>query len=608
MKVKIFIALLLAIGFIMFFQLAANASETTVKKVDGQWKLFVDGAPFTVKGATFGRPITKENIGAYMRDLKFIGVNTIRTWGVGKETQLLLDSANAYGIKVMVGIWLRHGRPGMEGDDNFNYLKDKEGMEAMHKDAIKAVILYKNHPALLFFGVGNEVTLNIATDPEKKAYAVFLEKLLQEIKKEDPKHAVAAVSAWTFDWKWWKEFVPSLDIYGINVYGGGANVIPEEMAKLGIDKPYLICEYGVNGEWEAKPDANGLLLEPNDKQKYEVIANGYKEWIAGKPNCLGVYIFHYGNGNDHGSVWLNMYFNNLYRPAYWATREAYTGKKPINNIPNISEFIIPEQKKSYGQWIPAKLQLSDAENDSLQISFHYNQRTGSRARRDQINTLNFHGNLKSGFEIEVPRENGLIKVYAFVKDSHNNLGIAQTSLMIDNGRGSERLIPGAKVTLPFYVYDEGKNYPYLPSGYMGDFQYMKVDGENKEQVHAGEASLKISYSNSGGWYGLAFLDPVDDWGDRAGGYNLMGATKLTFWAKATTDDLNGSFGFGMIGTDKPFFDTGKGSEKFQLSKEWKKYEIDLAKTDLRCIKTGFVMYLGGIGQPYSFWLDDVRFE
>ncbi len=594
--------------FIISFIRVTNASETTLKKVDGQWKLFVDGKPFAVKGATFGRPLTKENVGVYMKDLKFLGVNTIRTWGAGKETKLLLDSASAYGIKVMVGIWMRHGRSGMEGDDNFNYLSDTKGLKEMYEGALETVKLYKDHPAVLFFGVGNEVTLNIATDPEKKAYAKFLETVILAIKKEDPKHPVAAVSAWTFDWKWWKEFTPSLDIYGINVYGGGADQIPDEMAKLGVDKPYVICEYGVNGEWEAKPDKKGLLIEPNDRQKYDVIAKGYSQWITSKPSCLGVYVFHYGNASDHGAVWLSMYFNNCYRPAYWATREAYTGKKPVNNIPDITEFTLPEISKPYGEWIPVKLAITDIENDSLQISFYYNQRTGGRTRRDQINSLEFRGNLKTGFEVLVPRENGLIKMYVYVKDSYNNLGIAQTSFIIDNGRNTERLIPGAKVTFPFYVYDEGEKYPYLPTGYMGDFQNLKVEGDNKEQVHSGEAAMKITYTNSGGWYGLAFMDPPDDWGDKAGGFNLMGATKLTFWAKATTDNLNGSFGFGMIGSDKPFYDTGKKSDKFQLTKEWKKYEIDLKGIDLRCIKTGFIMYLGGIGEQYSFWLDDVRYE
>ncbi len=64
----------------------------------------------------------------------------------------------------------------------------------------------------------------------------------------------------------------------------------------------------------------------------------------------------------------------------------------------------------------------------------------------------------------------------------------------------------------------------------------------------------------------------------------------------------------MIGNDKPFYDTGKRSEKFELTKEWKKYEVDMTKMDLRCIKTGFIIYLGGIGESYSFWLDEVRYE
>jgi hypothetical protein len=87
----------------------------------------------------------------------------------------------------------------------------------------------------------------------------------------------------------------------------------------------------------------------------------------------------------------------------------------------------------------------------------------------------------------------------------------------------------------------------------------------------------------------------------------MGATKLTFWAKSS-NEVQGSFGFGMISNDKPFYDTGKKSEKLVLHKEWTKYEIDLTSIDLRCIKTGFVMFLGGIGTDYSFWLDDVKYE
>lgn len=585
-------------------------AQTTVKKENGAWQLYVDGAPFDVKGVTIGGKTTKkETISATFKDLQFLGVNSIRTWGTDEDTRMLLDTAQAYGIKVMVGIWMRHGRPGMEGDDNFNYLEDKQGMEDMYNYALKTVRDYKDHPAVLCFGVGNEVVLNIATDAEKKAYAQYLEKVCSAIKAEDPAHPVASVSAWTFSWEWWRDYTPSIDIYAINVYGAGADRIPDEMANLKIDKPYVITEFGVRGEWEVPKDDNGLEIEPDDREKYDVIAEGYPKWIKPKPACLGVYVFHYSHSTTHGSVWLTLYYDDAYRPQYWATREAFTGKKPVNHVPDITQYALPDAPAATGAWVPVTLEVTDKEGDDLQISFHYNQRSGGRARADQINPLEYRGSLEEGFEVLLPRENGVIKVYAFVRDSYNNLGIAQRSFMIDNGKNTEKLIPGARAELPFYVYEDGDDLPYIPTGYMGDFQHLKVDGKHKRERRSGGASLKITYDHTGGWYGLAFVDPPDDWGDRPGGFNLTGATKLTFWAKSTSDKVVATFGYGMIGENKPYYDTDKRSSKEALTKEWKQYSVNIPKNaDLRCIKTGFTIYGGGIGEPYSIWIDDVRFE
>ncbi len=592
--------LMLATGF--------SFGKTTVKKEGNAWHLYVNNQLFPVKGVTFGEEVTKETIGAYLKDLKFLGVNTIRTWGTNDNTKILLDSCQAYGIKVMVGIWMRHGRPGMEGDDNFNYLKDTKGMEDMYKGALETVNRYKNHPAVLYFGVGNEVFLNIATDEEKKAYAIFLEKICSDIKKADPDHPVVSVEAWTFGLQWWKEYTPSVDIYGINVYGGGANQLPDEFQKQGINKPYVITEYGVNGEWEAKEDKNGVRTEPGDEQKYSVIAKGYHDWIKSKPSCLGVYVFHYGHSDNFGTVWLLFYFNDYRRPAYWATREAFTGKKPVNNIPSITKFALPDTSLPSGSWVPVTLAVTDLENNPLEISFHYNQRTGSRVRKDQINPLEFRGNLKDGFELKLPDETGPIKVYAFAKDNNKNLGIAQSSFTINNGRTPFTFTPGARATIPFSVYKDGKNQAYFPSAYMGDFKYLTVDMEHKERVHSGMSSIKITYDNTGGWFGIALVDPPDDWGDKPGGYNLTGAKKFTFWAKASSDKAAGTFGYGLIDKGKPYYDTDKKSIKITLTTEWKKYEIDMTGADLRCIRSGFVLYSGGTGEAFSIWLDDIQFE
>ncbi|NQZ79081.1 MAG: cellulase family glycosylhydrolase, partial [Ekhidna sp.] len=219
----------------------------------------VNDKPFEIKGATFGYDEQVPNYGYYFNDLKSLGVNTIRTWATGENTQALLDSAKAYGIKVMVGIWMRHGKPGMEADDSFDYLKDKSGMEAMYDNAIQVVEQYKDHPAVLTWGVGNEVYLNMETDTEKEAYSKLLERICAKIKAIDSKHPIVSVEAWTFGLDWWEKWVPSIDIYGINCYGPGANMLQDELDKREIVKPYVITEFGVTGEWESPKDENEVI-------------------------------------------------------------------------------------------------------------------------------------------------------------------------------------------------------------------------------------------------------------------------------------------------------------------------------------------------------------
>ena len=164
--------------FILFlFVSIFSFSQTTVEKIDDQWVLKVNGESFDVKGATFGYDEYYENYDPYFEDLKSLGVNTIRTWAIGETTPHLLEAAERHGIKVMLGIWMRHGRPGMEDDDHFDYLTDTEGMEAMYNNAIEKVEKYKNHPAVLTWGIGNEVYLNMATDEEKLAYSKLLERI-----------------------------------------------------------------------------------------------------------------------------------------------------------------------------------------------------------------------------------------------------------------------------------------------------------------------------------------------------------------------------------------------------------------------------------------------
>lgn len=586
----------------------SNNAQTTVEEINGKWTFLVEGKPFDAKGATFGYDKDVFNCDKYFQELRFLGVNTIRTWGITENTLKLLDAADAYGIKVMLGIWMRHGRAGMEADDSFDYLNDIKGKEAMYENALEIVRTYKNHPAILTWGVGNEVYLNTATDEEKIAYSKLLERICFQIKEIDKNHLVTSVEAWTFGVDWWLKYVPSIDIYGINTYGMGANVLPEELANKGVVKPYVITEFGVRGEWEIKENKNGVKPEPSDKEKYDVIVNGYNEWIKPKPNCLGVYVFHYADESSFIAPWLLTHFRGMTRPQYWAIREAYTGKKPDNYVPIITLFQLADTPTKSGTWIPVQLEALDNEQEELEVNFYYNQRTGSRKRRDQLIALDARGNLSEGFEIKLPEENGGIKIYAMVNDSFHNVGIASTSIIVTDKKAAERKFLVPRVELPFYVYKDNENLPYVLSAYMGNYEFIDVDLGNSETVKDGKTAIKISFKGKDQWYGVGFVDPANDWGDILGGYNISGAKTFSFWAKASYNNLKATIGFGLIEGNKPFPDTSKELIELSLSDTWEKYTIKTKRRDLSCIRSGFVIFSSGEGMSHRIYLDEIVFE
>jgi exo-beta-1,3-glucanase (GH17 family) len=409
---------------------AAWAQDARPAAVSGS-QLLVNGKPFRIHGITYADKPKEEDF----KKMADLGVNAMRTWGTGDTTQALLDMAQKYGIKVLLGIWMRHGRPGAEADDSFDWINDEKGRQAQFDSAIAAVTKYKDHPAVLGWGVGNEVTLNIATEPEKEAYAKYLEKICRAIKELDPNHPVASVSAWTTDIPYWQKFCPSIEMYGINVYGYGVFAIPGELKKLGVTKPFFLGEFGATGEWELKPDANGVRPEPGDQQKYEIFANGWAnvEKESGD-QFAGGFLFNFGNHLSFAGIWLDFFINDAFRPGYWGARKAFTGKDPVNRPPKIIGFLLRDSDKPHkvGEWVDAKLRFEDAENDQTTVSFYYNIREGERAHRDAVKELKSEPGDKPGFyRVQLPAEPGPTKVYAFVRDTFPNLSIAHTSIRVE---------------------------------------------------------------------------------------------------------------------------------------------------------------------------------
>ena len=135
-----------------------------------------------------------------------------------------------------------------------------------------------------------------------------------------------------------------------------------------------------------------------------------------------------------------------------------------------------------------------------------------------------------------------------------------------------------------------------------------------------KATFKPQFGNSwGGFYFMngVFLpnavEPQQNWGDYPNaGFDLRGATKLTFFARGEKGGEQVEFFVGGIGwPDKPYKESlPKVSTGYiTLSKEWKQYTIDLTGKDLSYVLSGFGWVTNAprnLGQEITFYIDDIR--
>lgn len=170
---------------------------------------------------------------------------------------------------------------------------------------------------------------------------------------------------------------------------------------------------------------------------------------------------------------------------------------------------------------------------------------------------------------------------------------------------------------PFYVYKDvgSRNNHFVPSGFMPNGKCLNFSDRWKEQCQSGHTCIRINYDvecsrEDQRWAGIYWLNPPNNWGNRKGGFNLEGATKLTFWARGEDGgEQIEEFTVGGITGDYP--DTDKALlGPVILSTQWKKYTIDLRGKDLSYVSGGFAWSTNEEvnGDRCIFYLDEIRYE
>jgi Glycosyl hydrolases family 2, TIM barrel domain len=576
----------------------AAPSEVRLVAQPGRFELLRNGQPYFIRGACADED--------RLHSVASAGGNSIRLWGDEKLGESL-DEAQTLGLTVCAGLWVGQVRQGFDWGDADALAQQRERLRA-------TVTRYKDHPALLLWAIGNEME-----DPQGRNGAVWtaINDLAGMVKQIDPRHPIMTVIAEIGGEKVKNihRLCPAIDIIGINSYGG-ASTLGARYSGLGGTKPYILTEFGPPGIWEIKKDAIGAFPEPTSAEKADIYRRAYQGAVLEQLGvCLGSYVFYWGQKQEVTSTWFSILLRDGSRlGAADAISELWTGKPPANRSPVITMLKIPGQASgNAGAMIEATLTASDFENDPLRADWLLQREPeefGTEGDREEeppvFNEAVIRGDLH-GAQVRLPTEAGLFRLFVTVRDNHGGAATANVPVRVNGPSVASKGYPAA---LPLAVYSEAAEPSgYIPSGWMGDIKAIQLDPAWTDRPQSGKTCLRCKFNANKGWGGVAWQNPPNDWGDRAGGYDLTRAKKLTFFARGEQGGEIVSFEFGVIRHNKKFADTGEGRlEKVVLGKEWQRYEIPITNQDLTRIKTGFVWTVASRGQPVVFYLDNILWE
>ncbi|TVQ28926.1 MAG: hypothetical protein EA382_00935, partial [Spirochaetaceae bacterium] len=293
--------------------------HVAVGKTNGRYRLSIDGTEFFVRGAGGSGPRI-DRLAAH-------GANSIRTWST-RDGHSVLDAAHKAGLMVLMGIRVGLERHGFDYDD--------EAAVAAQLDRITGEVLgLKNHPALLGWGIGNELNLN-ATNPAVWSAVNGIARRIHDVDGNHPtttmlagvrKETVADI----------QERAPDLDFLSVQMYGtvGSAK---ERIAAAGYDGPYLITEWGATGHWEVPCTEWGAPVEQTSSEKADAIVERYRQAIEGDAErCMGSYVFLWGQKQERTPTWYGLFTEDgKETEAIDAMHFVWTGAWPAHRAPRLT--------------------------------------------------------------------------------------------------------------------------------------------------------------------------------------------------------------------------------------------------------------------------------
>lgn len=416
----------LVLWLLVFTVNAINAQVIKVeigKTVSGKFQLIRDGKPFYVKGA--GGDVFMEKVTA-------AGGNSIRLWGA-ENAQAVLDQAHQHGLTVMLGLWMPPERHGFDYSDDWAC---KDQLE-MFRSIVKR---FKNHPALLLWGVGNEVDLEYTDFSVWRA----VQNIAAMIHQEDINHPTCVVTAGIDapEVSLIKETCPDIDILGINTYGDLPH-LAEKIRLFGWEKPYLVTEWGPNGHWEVSKTTWGAPIEQTSTEKAITYEQRYVNHIQSDSlMCLGSYAFLWGQKQETTPTWYGVFVNEHSTEVVNVLTKLWGGVEQGFWAPQIDSFLInnqlPAASVNLHKGVTTSIKLISTSSTKLPLNYTwelltesiYTKSGGDLEIKPEAIPIKVKKTADHTFTFNAPFQRGAYRLFIYLHDQDKQVAYANFPFMV----------------------------------------------------------------------------------------------------------------------------------------------------------------------------------
>jgi hypothetical protein len=409
----------------------AKSSHVEMKSVEGKYRLYVNGEEFFVKGAGCEHGACNQ-VAAH-------GGNSIRTWRVNNKRKTgkeVLDDAWEHGLMVMMGLDVDKERHG------FDY-NDEEATAAQLEAIKKDVIELKDHPALLGWGVGNE--LNLLHTNKRVWNAV--DDIAKMIKEVDGNHVVTTMLAGIGkdEVDYIRENCPNIDFLSIQMYGDIIN-LAQRIKDAGYEGPYLVTEWGATGHWEMPATDWGSPIEQTSSEKAEAIKERYEKAIlADDAKCMGSFVFLWGQKQERTPTWYGLYTENGEKTEAINVMEfMWTGEWPEKMAPKIKNAVIVDKggrfdnvKLPMDKEFTALVEAEHPNNDVLKVRaeilpepVELSEGGDFEQRPTTIEGLIIKAST-SEVVFKSPAQKGAYRLFIYIADDNKNVGTVNIPFLVE---------------------------------------------------------------------------------------------------------------------------------------------------------------------------------